>query len=123
MLIVLPITFRAHQTHYEQMGQVVGTVTIAGKEYPFNIDSMRDHSYGKICNIRLKQKQTENKIQHEITSRSQARMETASSVRISYNDLRRRNSIEHWHCQSTVYFVCVRAFLLLVLFTNRHAMV
>ena len=29
------------------MGQVVGTVTIAGKEYPFNIDSMRDHSYGK----------------------------------------------------------------------------
>ena len=54
MLIVLPITFRAHQTHYEQMGQVVGSVTIAGKEYPFNIDSMRDHSYGKIFNITIR---------------------------------------------------------------------
>lgn len=36
----------AHQTHYEQMGLVNGTVTIAGKTYPFNVESMRDHSYG-----------------------------------------------------------------------------
>ena len=39
--------FRAHQTHYEQMGVARGTVTINGKLYPFNIDSMRDHSYGR----------------------------------------------------------------------------
>lgn len=30
------------------MGVVRGTVKIAGKEYPFNIDSMRDHSYGNL---------------------------------------------------------------------------
>ncbi|KAK4021997.1 uncharacterized protein LOC116919103 [Daphnia magna] len=36
----------AHQTHYEQMGRTNGTVKIDGKSYPFNIDSMRDHSYG-----------------------------------------------------------------------------
>lgn len=36
----------AHQTHYEQMGDADGTVTVAGKQYPFHINSMRDHSYG-----------------------------------------------------------------------------
>ena len=29
------------------MGLVNGTVTIAGKTYPFNVESMRDHSYGE----------------------------------------------------------------------------
>jgi len=36
----------SHQTHYEQMGLCDGTVTIGGKEYPFHVQSMRDHSYG-----------------------------------------------------------------------------
>lgn len=43
----MSIPISAHQTHYEQMGEAKGTVTINGKLYPFNIDSMRDHSYGK----------------------------------------------------------------------------
>jgi len=39
-------SFAVHQTHYEQMGDADGTVTVAGKQYPFHINSMRDHSYG-----------------------------------------------------------------------------
>lgn len=37
----------AHQTHYEQMGDINGSVTVAGKTYPFNVNSMRDHSYAQ----------------------------------------------------------------------------
>ncbi|KAL7641049.1 UNVERIFIED_CONTAM: hypothetical protein RMT77_008186 [Armadillidium vulgare] len=36
----------AHQTHYEQMGMIRGTVTIDGKMVDLRMNSMRDHSYG-----------------------------------------------------------------------------
>ena len=39
-------TNRAHQTHYEQIGRIEGTVLVNGKEYKLHLDSMRDHSYG-----------------------------------------------------------------------------
>ncbi len=34
------------QTHYEQSGKLTGTVKIAGKSYPIDMRSMRDHSFG-----------------------------------------------------------------------------
>lgn len=40
-------SFRAHQTHYEQMGRIEGTVVVDGHAYILRLDSMRDHSYGK----------------------------------------------------------------------------
>lgn len=40
-------TFRAHQTHYEQHGDIEGTVTVDGVNYPLSLNSMRDHSYGE----------------------------------------------------------------------------
>ncbi|CAB3361611.1 Hypothetical predicted protein [Cloeon dipterum] len=36
----------AHQSHYEQHGDIEGVVTIDGVKYPLNLNSMRDHSYG-----------------------------------------------------------------------------
>ncbi|XP_037778459.1 uncharacterized protein LOC119575111 [Penaeus monodon] len=36
----------AHQTHYEQMGRIEGTVVVDGHAYILRLDSMRDHSYG-----------------------------------------------------------------------------
>lgn len=35
-----------HQTHYEQHGQLTGTVQIDGQEYEINMDTVRDHSFG-----------------------------------------------------------------------------
>lgn len=35
-----------HQTHYEQMGRLEGTVVVDGHPYVLRLDSMRDHSYG-----------------------------------------------------------------------------
>ena len=29
------------------MGDIKGSVTVGGKKYPFKLNSMRDHSYGK----------------------------------------------------------------------------
>lgn len=38
---------RAHQTHYEQMGKLEGTVVVDGRAYVLRMDHcMRDHSYG-----------------------------------------------------------------------------
>ncbi|XP_026725037.1 uncharacterized protein LOC113491987 [Trichoplusia ni] len=37
---------KLHQTHYEQMGVLDGTVTIDGKETPISIPAVRDHSFG-----------------------------------------------------------------------------
>lgn len=39
--------FRAHQSHYEQMGSLKGTVTVDGKEHYLKIPCVRDHSFGK----------------------------------------------------------------------------
>ncbi|XP_060535138.1 uncharacterized protein LOC132707342 [Cylas formicarius] len=36
----------AHQTHYEQMGYLEGTLKVDGKETRLSLDSFRDHSYG-----------------------------------------------------------------------------
>ncbi|KAK3863648.1 hypothetical protein Pcinc_030611 [Petrolisthes cinctipes] len=36
----------AHQTHYEQMGRLEGTVVVDGRPHVLRLDSMRDHSYG-----------------------------------------------------------------------------
>ncbi|XP_045128767.1 uncharacterized protein LOC123514740 [Portunus trituberculatus] len=36
----------AHQSHYEQMGRMEGTVVVDGHPYILRLDSMRDHSYG-----------------------------------------------------------------------------
>lgn len=36
----------AHQTHYEQMGDLEGTLKIDGEELPLKLDSFRDHSFG-----------------------------------------------------------------------------
>ena len=36
------------------MGDTDGTVTVAGKQYPFNINSMRDHSYGMLSAVKRK---------------------------------------------------------------------
>lgn len=36
----------AHQSHYEQMGRIEGTVVVDGHPYVLRLDSMRDHSYG-----------------------------------------------------------------------------
>ncbi|CAD0199190.1 unnamed protein product [Chrysodeixis includens] len=37
---------KLHQTHYEQMGDLEGTVTIDGKETQISIPAVRDHSFG-----------------------------------------------------------------------------
>ncbi|CAG2238130.1 unnamed protein product [Mytilus edulis] len=37
-----------HQTHYEQFGEISGTVNISGEEKFIKIDGVRDHSYGNI---------------------------------------------------------------------------
>ncbi|XP_028166050.1 uncharacterized protein LOC114356879 [Ostrinia furnacalis] len=37
---------KLHQTHYEQMGFLKGTVTIDGKEHTLNTPCVRDHSFG-----------------------------------------------------------------------------
>lgn len=40
---------RSHQTHYEQFGDITGTVKIEGHaEVKLNISGVRDHSYGNI---------------------------------------------------------------------------
>lgn len=39
---------RAHQTHYEQMGTLKGTVEVEGySPYHVQMNGYRDHSYGK----------------------------------------------------------------------------
>jgi len=41
-----------HQTHYEQFGEISGTVKISGEEDKFiRIYGARDHSYGK-CTLK-----------------------------------------------------------------------
>ncbi|KAL0841174.1 hypothetical protein ABMA28_014917 [Loxostege sticticalis] len=37
---------KLHQTHYEQMGFLKGTVTIDGKQHILNVPCVRDHSFG-----------------------------------------------------------------------------
>jgi hypothetical protein len=36
----------AHQTHYEQHGNMIGKIRVDDQTYSFDIPSMRDHSYG-----------------------------------------------------------------------------
>lgn len=39
--------YRFHQTHYEQMGNITGSVFVDEKEHKVNIQCVRDHSFGK----------------------------------------------------------------------------
>lgn len=40
--------FRMHQTHYEQYGELSGTLKVEDEEFKMNkIDTVRDHSYGE----------------------------------------------------------------------------
>jgi len=43
----------AHQTHYEQHGDLIGEIVVDGKTYKFKIPAMRDHSYGIKRNWKL----------------------------------------------------------------------
>ncbi len=43
----LTLDCRAHQTHYEQHGDLTGEIEVDGTKYKFSMPSMRDHSYGK----------------------------------------------------------------------------
>lgn len=38
--------FRVHQTHYEQFGKLTGEAIIEGKSFNFDVDLVRDHSFG-----------------------------------------------------------------------------
>ncbi len=49
----LILVFRAHQCHYEQFGDISGTVTVDGKEYPLDLNVMRDHTHGSTRDWRL----------------------------------------------------------------------
>ena len=39
--------YRAHQTHFEQMGHLNATIDINGEKHSVKMPSFRDHSYGK----------------------------------------------------------------------------
>ena len=47
------IFFRAHQNHYEQFGDIRGTVTIDNVDYPLDLNVMRDHTHGSVRDWRL----------------------------------------------------------------------
>lgn len=44
---------RAHQNHYEQFGDVSGTVEVDGRSYPLELSAMRDHTHGSVRDWRL----------------------------------------------------------------------
>lgn len=50
-LVCVTCVYRAHQTHYEQMGRLDGTVVIDGHAHVLRLDSMRDHSYGNTYTV------------------------------------------------------------------------
>lgn len=90
------------------MGDADGTVTVAGKQYPFHINSMRDHSYGNTDPVLFRVK-TDRKPRNlcQWVSRSQTRVEIAASIRIPHNDARKRNANQRRHCQPTMHFLSV----------------
>ena len=46
--------FRAHQTHYEQLGQMKIDLSLEGSEVMrWDVASFRDHSYGKNITTRF----------------------------------------------------------------------
>jgi len=50
IIVYLCLTYviSAHQTHYEQFGELVGTVSISGVgDREIKVQGVRDHSYGK----------------------------------------------------------------------------
>ena len=51
--IAVNFLFRAHQNHYEQFGDVCGTVTIDGADHQLNMNCMRDHTHGSTRDWRL----------------------------------------------------------------------
>ena len=46
-------SLRAHQCHYEQLGDVQGHVTVDGEDFPLSLNVMRDHTHGSTRDWRL----------------------------------------------------------------------
>ena len=44
---------RAHQCHYEQLGDLRGVATVDGKDYQLSLNVMRDHTHGSTRDWRL----------------------------------------------------------------------
>ena len=47
------IFFRAHQCHYEQLGDLRGVATVDGKIHNLTLNVMRDHTHGSTRDWRL----------------------------------------------------------------------
>ena len=47
------MTSRAHQNHYEQFGDIQGSVVIDGKSFSLDLNVMRDHTHGSTRDWRL----------------------------------------------------------------------
>ena len=45
--------FRAHQCHYEQLGDLRGVATVDGKIHNLTLNVMRDHTHGSTRDWRL----------------------------------------------------------------------
>jgi hypothetical protein len=45
--VIIFFLYRAHQTHFEQMGYLNATIEIDGENHTVKMPSFRDHSYGK----------------------------------------------------------------------------
>ena len=50
-LFVFP--YRAHQCHYEQLGDMQGNINIDGADYSLSLNVMRDHTHGSTRDWRL----------------------------------------------------------------------
>ena len=50
---VFCVSYRAHQCHYEQFGDLNGNVNIDGKDYRLELNVMRDHTHGSTRDWRL----------------------------------------------------------------------
>ena len=51
--LICLIRLRAHQCHYEQFGDMYGSVTIDGAPYKLSLNVMRDHTHGSNRDWRL----------------------------------------------------------------------
>lgn len=45
--------YSAHQTHYEQMGSLNGTLSINEEQFDINMQAFRDHSFGSQISITI----------------------------------------------------------------------
>ena len=82
--------FRAHQTHYEQLGQMKIDLSLEGSEVMrWDVASFRDHSYGKnITSLFLNS--LSNYISAIVFIRHETRLETHAPLRVSPHFLAQR---------------------------------